>query len=123
MVERVFLPTGRFGPCSNADTRYTVRAARGPKGREEFLFEIFLALPENMNFISHPSPSKGLLALLAHMVKHPLAMQETQVQPLRQEGPLEKEMATHSSILAWRIPWTEEPGRLQSLGSQKAGHD
>ena len=59
MVERVFLPTGRFGPCSNADTRYTVRAARGPKGREEFLFEIFLALPENMNFILHPSPSKG----------------------------------------------------------------
>ena len=47
-------------------------------------------------------------------------MQETQVQSLGQEDPLEKEMATHSSILAWEIPWTEEPGRLQSMGSQKS---
>ena len=50
-------------------------------------------------------------------------MQETWVQSLGQEDPLEKEMATHSGILAWRIPWTEEPGGLQSVGSQKAGHD
>ena len=47
-------------------------------------------------------------------------MQETQVQSLGQEDPVEKEMATHSSILAWEIPWTEEPGRLQSLGSQES---
>ena len=47
-------------------------------------------------------------------------MQEIQVQSLGQEDPLEKEMATHSSILAWRIPWTEEPGRLQSMGSQES---
>ena len=53
------------------------------------------------------------------MVKNPPAVQETRVQSLGQEDPLEKEMATHSSILAWRIPWTEEPGRLQSIGSQK----
>ena len=46
------------------------------------------------------------------------AKQETQVQSLGQEDPLEKEMATHSSVLAWEIPWTEEPGRLQSMGSQ-----
>ena len=51
--------------------------------------------------------------------KNPPAMQETQVQPLDGEDPLEKEMATHSSILAWRIPWTEEPGRLQSMGLQR----
>ena len=53
-------------------------------------------------------------------------MQETQeirVQSLGQEDPLEKEMATHASILAGRIPWTEEPGRLQTLGSQRVGHD
>jgi len=50
-------------------------------------------------------------------------MQETQVQSLVQEDPLEKGMATHSSILAWKIPWTEEPGRLQSMGSQRVGHD
>ena len=50
-------------------------------------------------------------------------MLETQVRPLGWEDPLEKEMATHSSILAWKIPWTEEPGRLQSMGSQRVGHD
>ena len=52
-----------------------------------------------------------------------LSMQETQVRFLGQEGPLEEEMATHSSILAWEIPWTEEPGVLQSMGSQIVGHD
>ena len=63
---------------------------------------------------------------MAHQVKNPLAMQETQemqVLSLGGEDPLEEEMATHSSILAWRIPWTEEPGRLQSMGSQRVGHD
>ena len=48
---------------------------------------------------------------------------ETQVRSLGQEEPLEEEMATHSSILAWRIPWTEEPGRFVSMGSQRVGHD
>ena len=50
-------------------------------------------------------------------------MQETWVQSLDQEDPLEKEMVTHSSILAWEIPWTEDPGRLQSMGLQRVGHD
>jgi len=50
------------------------------------------------------------------------AVQETQVQSLGQEDPLEKEMATHSSMLAWKIPWTEEPDRRQSMGSQRVGH-
>ena len=57
------------------------------------------------------------------MVKNLPAMQETGVQSLGQEDPLEKEMATQSSILVWRIPWTEEPGGLQSMGSQRGGHD
>ena len=57
------------------------------------------------------------------MVKNPPAMQETQVQSLGQEDPLEKEMATHSSILAWRIPWTEEPSGLQPMGLQKVRRD
>ena len=60
---------------------------------------------------------------MAQRVKHLPAMQETQVLSLGQEDPLEKEMATHSSILAWRIPWTEEPGGLQSTGSQRVRHD
>ena len=58
-------------------------------------------------------------SLTAHSVKNLPAMQETQFQLLGQEDPLEKETATHSSTLAWRIPWTEDPGRLQSLGSQE----
>ena len=57
------------------------------------------------------------------MVKNLPAMQETQVLSLSREDPLEKEMATHSSILAWRIPWTEEPGRLKSMGSQRVRQD
>ena len=57
------------------------------------------------------------------MVKNLPAMQGTQLQSLGQEDPLEKDMATHSSILAWRIPWTEEPGGPQSIGSQRVGHD
>ena len=56
-------------------------------------------------------------------VKNLPAMQETQIQSLGCEDLLEKEMATHSSILAWKIPWREEPDRLQSMGSQRAGHD
>ena len=62
-------------------------------------------------------------SLVAQMVKNLPAMQESQVQPLGQEDPLEKGMATHSSILAWRIPWTEKPGGLPSLGSHRVVHD
>ena len=57
------------------------------------------------------------------MVKRLSAMRETQVQALGQEDPLEKEMATHSRTLAWKILWMEEPGKLQSMGLQKVGHD
>ena len=67
--------------------------------------------------------SIGSISLMAQKVKNLSAMQETQVQSLGWEDPLEKSMATHSSIPAWRIPWTEEPGGLQSIGSQRVGHD
>ena len=60
---------------------------------------------------------------MAQTVKNLPAMQETQVQSLGQEDPLEKRMAPHSSILAWKIPWTEDPGRLQFMGSQRVGYD
>jgi len=60
---------------------------------------------------------------VAQTVESLPAVWETQVQYLGQEDLLEKEMATHSSILAWKIPWMEEPGRLQSMGSQRVGHD
>ena len=76
------------------------------------------------------SPAEGLgyplqysrVSLVAQMVKNPPAMQETWVQSLGWEDLLENWMATHSSILAWRIPWTEEPGGLQSMGLQRVGH-
>ena len=64
--------------------------------------------------------------MVAQWSRYRLPMQEKQempVQSLAGEDPLEEEMATHSSILAWKIPWTEEPGRLQSMGSQRVGHD
>ena len=62
-------------------------------------------------------------SLVAQRLKHLPGMWETQVLSLGQEDPLEKEMATYSSTLAWRIPWKEEPGRLQSMGSKRVGHD
>ena len=60
---------------------------------------------------------------MAQIVKCLSTMQETQVQSLVWEDPLEKEMAIHSSTIAWKIPWTEEPGREESMGSQRVGHD
>ena len=85
-------------------------------------------VPSVLNLLPtfHPFPPSRLLqgaSLLAKMVKNPPAMQETWVWSLAQGESLAKEMAAHSSVLAWRIPWTEEPGRLQSVGSQRVGHD
>ena len=68
-------------------------------------------------------PSHFIASLVAQVIKRLPALQETQVRSLGQEDPLEKGMATHSSILAWRTPWTEESGRLQSLGLQRVEYD
>ena len=67
--------------------------------------------------------SRTVFTGLAHKVKNLPTMQGTWVRSLGLENPLEKGMVTHFSILAWRIPWTEEPGGLQSIGSQRVGHD
>ena len=64
-----------------------------------------------------------MVSLVAQRVKGLPAMRETQVRSVGQEDPLEKEMATHCSILAWKIPWTEEPGRLHTIGSERVGHN
>ena len=64
-----------------------------------------------------------MASLVAQTIKRLPTMQETGVQSLGQEDPLETEMAIHSSIFAWRIPWMEKPGRLQSMGLQRVGHD
>ena len=68
-------------------------------------------------------PIQNWTSLVAQMVRHLPIMWETRVQSLGWEDLLEKEMATHSSILAWKIPWMEDPGRLQSMGSQRVGHN
>ena len=83
------------------------------------LMEYLIAL----RMFSLPTLLPTMTPLVAHVVKHLTTMQETQVWSLGWEDPLEKEMATHSSTLAWKIPWTEEPGRLQSMMSQRVGHD
>ena len=72
---------------------------------------------------NNPLFNTKLASLVAQTVKNLPAMQENWVQVLGREDPLEEEMATHSSILAWRIPWTEESGGLQSMGSPRVGHD
>ena len=64
-----------------------------------------------------------MASLVTQVVKNLPAVQETRVRSLGREDPLEKEMVIHSSILAWRVPWTEEPGGLQSMRSQRVGHD
>ena len=74
------------------------------------------------NFLQLSSDTTGT-SLVAQTVKRLPTVRETWVRSLGQEDPLEKEMATHSSTLAWKIPWTEECSRLQSMGSQRIGHD
>ena len=82
---------------------------------------------ECLLFITDPNLGRTLteiwVSLVAQMIKNLPVMQETWVRSLGQEVPLEKEMVTHSSILAWRIPWTEELGKLQSMGLQRVRHD
>ena len=72
--------------------------------------------------MGYPHKKINSYSLVAHMLKNLPTVWETQVQSLSWEDPLEKGIATHSSILAWRVPWTEEPGGLQSMGSQRVRH-
>ena len=84
------------------------------------VFTILRKLKSKLNFLGlFLVPLEYWASLVAQMVKNLPAMQETWVRSLDQEDPLEKEMATFSSIFAWRIPWTEEPSGLQSTGSQR----
>ena len=70
-----------------------------------------------------PESDNTWASLVAQLVKNPPAMRETWIRSLGWEDPLQEDVATHSSILAWRIPWTEEPSGLQSMKSQRVGHD
>ena len=85
---------------------------------------LFISSPQMLYILTYSCPFLFLLtSLVAQMVKHLPTMQETQVRSLGWDDPLEKEMATHSSVLAWKIPWAEEPGRLMSMRPQWVGHD
>ena len=97
------IPGGMFGPSSYEVTAFPL----GPDAYQTFFVP----------------PSVELTSLVAQRLKHLSGMQETWVRSLGQENPLEKEMAAHSSSLAWRILWKEEPGGLQSMGSQRVGYD
>ena len=96
---------GKESACNAGDTGSIPRLERSPG--------------EGIGYSLHYS----WVSLIAQLVKNPPAMQETLVRFLGWKDPLEEGMATHSSVLAWRIPWTEESGRLQSMGSQRVGHD
>jgi len=84
---------------------------------------LVLLLLSRLNTLFEPALNYLGASLVAQMVKRLPAMLETRVRSLGREHPLEKEMATHSSTLAWKIAWMEQPGRLQSMGSQRVGHN
>ena len=98
--------------CKELDTQRSLMAAVHGAAESD--------TTEPLHFLSFCGAGSSLVAQL---VKSLPAMQETWVWSLGQKGPLEKEMATHSGTLAWKIPWTEEPGRLLSMGSRRVGHD
>ena len=92
-------------------------------GPNKPLIKVYFSL-KNVNFFLFMFKFKlGAPSLVAQRLKRLPRMRETWVRSLGWEDPLEKEMATHSSTLAWRIPWREEPGGLQSMGSQRVGND
>ena len=113
-----------FHPLSSKRNYITRRCTQEvARGRDIFVVLIIrITITTILQRVWFASDSFGA-SLVAQMVKHLPAMQKTWVRSLGQEDPLEKEMATLSSTLAWKIPWTEEPGRLQSMGSQRVGQD
>ena len=109
------MPTsGKESACNVGDLGLIPRLGRSPGEGKGYPFQ-YSGLENPMDYI--------MTSLVAQMAKCLPTMQETRVQSLGQEDPLEKEMAIHSSILAWKIPWMEEPGWLLSMGSQRVRHD
>ena len=105
----------------NAGTNYTVQEIHVLQVPPQPL--LYESLSATRFFTKDIDQSLTGTSLVAQTVNRLPTMQKTQVRSLGREGPLEKEMATHPSTLAWKIPWTEEPGRLQSVGSQRVGLD
>ena len=136
-VQRAACCAGRTSPLPLPVSRLCGQGSLRPgKGFRALLFLpkscsdcLDMELGPLSSFISSPSLKTlifigvQLVSLVAQTVKHLPAVRETRVRFLGREDPLEKERAVHSSTLAWRIPWTEEPDRLWSMGSQRVGHD
>ena len=110
------------GDCSHEIKRHLLLGRKAMTNLDSILKSRDVTLPTKVHLVK-VMVFPWWTSLVAQTVKHPPTMQETQVQSLGWEDLLEKEMATHSSILAWKIPWTEKPGSLQSMGSQRVGHD
>ena len=123
---------GKESTCNVGDLGLTPGLGRSPGEGKDYPLQYSSLENSNMDYTVHGVAKSWTwlsdfyftwASLVAQMVKSLPAVQDTWVRSLDQEDPLEKEMATHSSILAWKIPWTEEPGRLQSMGSHRVGHD
>ena len=114
---------GKESACNVGDLGLIPGLGRSPGERKGYPFQ-HSGLENSRECIVHGvTESDTTEQLSLSLVKNLPAKQETWVQSLGQDDPLEEEMAPHSSILAWIIPWTEEPGRLQSMGSQRARHN
>ena len=106
------------GDCSHEIKRHLLLGREAMTNLDSILKSRDIILPTKVHIVK-----AIIFPVVAQTVKHPPTMLENWVRSLGWEDPLEKEMATHSSTLAWKIPWTEEPGRLQSMGSQGVRHN
>ena len=137
LYPEVFANTGQFCGKLSGRQRSKVRITSHRRGPRAFQVVPVVKNPPANGGHAGPIPEWGRsprgghgnplqyswASLVAQMVKNPPAMQETWVRSLGGEDPLQEGMATHSSILAWRIPWIEDPSGLRSMGSQRVGHD
>ena len=115
----------RLGRSTGEENRHPLQYSclENPRNGGAWLAAFYGVAQSRTRLKQLSSSSSSSASLVAQSVKNLPAVQETQVRSLGWEDPLEKEMATHSSILAWKISRTEEPGGLQSMGSQRVGHD
>ena len=124
VCSQMMVRTGRAGRLKGVGTWWSISLfSWNLKTFRVVPFFFFFRIHTKKHLLGTNHGPKKRTSLVAQTVKRLPTVQETRVQCLGQEDPLEKEMATHSSTLAWKIPWTEEPGRLQSMGSQRVGHD
>jgi len=119
-------PMSRFFTSGGQSIGVSASASVHPRNIQDWFplgWTAWISQETLKNLLQHHDSKATILLCSAQTVKHLPTMWETGVRSLGRGDPLEREMATHSSTLAWKIPWMEEPGRLQSMGSQRVGHD